>query len=146
MSHVGPLVVQVNGGLFVPVSDNSHQFGTTGYRWTAVYAVNGTIQTSSLDMKENVRPLDPALALEAVRTTDVILFNYKQPPPPEPIEGVEPLANPAAAFEHAGYDAATTDPLLVMDDQSVNAQNTASVLLAAVQELLRRVEALEAAA
>jgi hypothetical protein len=84
-------------------------------------------------------------ALEAVRTTKVILFNYKQPPPPEPVEGVEPLPAPAAPFEHAGYDAATTDPLLVMDDKSVNAQNTSSVVLAALQALLARVEALEGA-
>jgi len=134
------------GGSITPYPDNNGICGGPSNRWVAVYAVNGTIQTSSLDMKENVRSLDPALALEAVRTTDVILFNYKQPPPPEPVEGaevVEPLANPAAAFEHAGYDAATTDPLLVMDDQSVNAQNTATVVLCALQELLRRVAALE---
>jgi hypothetical protein len=33
-------------GGFVPVTDNSQPLGSGGERWTAVYAVNGTIQTS----------------------------------------------------------------------------------------------------
>ena len=47
--------IDTNGD-FVPGSDNARSCGVVGARWTAVYAVNGTIQTSDLDLKTSVRP------------------------------------------------------------------------------------------
>ena len=45
-------------GILAPSSDNSYTNGTSTNRWSAVYAANGTIQTSDLRLKTNIRPLD----------------------------------------------------------------------------------------
>lgn len=39
---------------FRPFTDNSKTLGTSSYRWSTVYAVNGTINTSDLREKQNV--------------------------------------------------------------------------------------------
>lgn len=50
--------------LFAPtvlsVIDNTTSLGQSGNRWTAVWAVNGTIQTSHSSTKTNIVELDPA--------------------------------------------------------------------------------------
>jgi hypothetical protein len=40
-----------------PSADNAISLGQSGRRWTAVWAVNGTIQTSGLKDKENIKPV-----------------------------------------------------------------------------------------
>lgn len=139
-STAGNLELGAAGLIVHPTTHNTHHLGYTTVAWVAVYSVSGFVQVSSMEAKENVHTLDPAAALAAVRSTPVVLFNYKAPEKPDPLP--EDYQEPPT-YEHAGYDAATADPLLVMDDGHVSPQNTASVLLAAVQELLRRVEALE---
>jgi hypothetical protein len=64
----------------MPTVDNSFQLGypTTG-RWSAVYAVNGTIQTSSEALKEGITPLDPAACYQAAK--DVRWYEYAYLPP-----------------------------------------------------------------
>lgn len=42
---------------FAPVTDNVVSLGDTTHRWTAVWAANGTIQTSDPSMKTDVSPL-----------------------------------------------------------------------------------------
>lgn len=44
-----------------PEVDNQISNGATGFRWTAVWAANGTIQTSAQDQKENITPSDLGL-------------------------------------------------------------------------------------
>lgn len=44
----------VNGN-HLPVTDNTYSSGELANRWTAVYAVNGTIQTSDERMKKDIR-------------------------------------------------------------------------------------------
>jgi len=47
--------VRINyGGGFLPVTDNSMPLGGSSQRWTAVYAVNGTIQTSDAREKTDI--------------------------------------------------------------------------------------------
>jgi hypothetical protein len=41
----------------IPSVDNSYTLGKSGRRWTAVYATNGTINTSDIRDKENILPL-----------------------------------------------------------------------------------------
>jgi hypothetical protein len=48
-----------------PLNDNSIALGTGSNRWTAVYAVNGTIQTSDPTLKTDIQPLPEALPLLA---------------------------------------------------------------------------------
>lgn len=40
-----------------PYQDNTISLGQSGRRWSAVWAVNGTIQTSGLKDKENIKPV-----------------------------------------------------------------------------------------
>ena len=45
-----------NAGL-IPGQDNAYSLGNSTNRWTAAWAVNGTIQTSDARLKKNIRPL-----------------------------------------------------------------------------------------
>jgi trimeric autotransporter adhesin len=49
--------------------------GNSSYRWNAVYAVVGTIQTSDLRMKENILPL--RYGIEALMQLKPVSFNWK---------------------------------------------------------------------
>ena len=51
---------------FIPAVDNAVSLGANGQRWTAVHAVNGTIQTSHSSTKQNILDIDP-LAVEIPR-------------------------------------------------------------------------------
>lgn len=62
--------------LFTPLSDASQDLGTTASRWTAVYATNGTIQTSDIRLKEDIQPLNYGLA-EILKLRPVS-FNWKE--------------------------------------------------------------------
>ena len=46
-----------------PAADNSFSCGQSARRWTAVHAVNGTIQTSDANLKKDIQPLDSGLAI-----------------------------------------------------------------------------------
>lgn len=74
------------GGQVRPSPDNVHSCGAVTNRWTAVYAVNGTIQTSSVSMKQDIAALDPAACVQAILDTDWVSFSYLPPPfvAPEP--------------------------------------------------------------
>ena len=45
-------------GILSPAADNSYTTGTSTSRWSAVYAANGTIQTSDARLKSNIRPMN----------------------------------------------------------------------------------------
>ncbi|MBS1609490.1 MAG: tail fiber domain-containing protein [Bacteroidetes bacterium] len=45
----------------IPGQDNSYSLGNSTKRWTAVWAVNGTIQTSDARLKKNIQPLNYGL-------------------------------------------------------------------------------------
>lgn len=62
--------------LFTPLTDASQDLGTTARRWTAVYATNGTIQTSDIRLKEDIQPLNYGLA-EILKLRPVS-FNWKE--------------------------------------------------------------------
>ncbi|MEO8087709.1 MAG: tail fiber domain-containing protein [Bacteroidota bacterium] len=49
------------GVSFHPYTDNSMSLGISTNRWTAVYAVNGTIQTSDISHKKNIKTLSYGL-------------------------------------------------------------------------------------
>ena len=50
------------GNTFRPDIDNTLSLGTSGNRWTAVYAANGTIQTSDERYKTNITDIHYGLA------------------------------------------------------------------------------------
>jgi hypothetical protein len=66
----------IGSGFCGPVSDNALASGSSGNRWTAVWAVNGTIQTSDRRAKKKIRRLKPGLA--AVKQLRPVTFEMKQ--------------------------------------------------------------------
>lgn len=65
-------------GRIVPNVDNTYSAGTSSKRWTAVYAVNGTIQTSDLRLKTNVQNL--GYGLNVLNKIKTISWYWKNSP------------------------------------------------------------------
>jgi hypothetical protein len=60
---------------FAPYTINNIDLGNASYRWAAVYAFNGTIQTSDKNQKENIQ--DISYGLDAVMKLKPISFRWK---------------------------------------------------------------------
>ncbi|MGH6714569.1 MAG: tail fiber domain-containing protein, partial [Bradyrhizobium sp.] len=63
------------GSALLPQVDNSMPLGAASNRWSVVYAVNGTIQTSDGNLKTDVQPLPAALPI--VAAVNPIRFRWK---------------------------------------------------------------------
>lgn len=68
--------VSVVSGSVRPDADNLLTCGASGLRWSAVWAANGTIQTSDLTDKTDITPIDGALAAQFVQGLSPILFRW----------------------------------------------------------------------
>jgi trimeric autotransporter adhesin len=55
-------VVRMGGSSLTPASDNNVTLGNSSLRWTQVWAVNGTIQTSDGNDKENITSITSGLS------------------------------------------------------------------------------------
>ena len=67
-----------NNGQFFPNNDNTVTLGAGGNRWSIVYAVNGTINTSDFNQKTEIASLDEAEKRVAVRLKGLIKkFKFK---------------------------------------------------------------------
>jgi hypothetical protein len=60
---------------FLPLADNAYAIGSTGSRWTAVWAVNGSIQTS--DEREKKDIINSDLGLDFVNKLRPVSFKWK---------------------------------------------------------------------
>lgn len=69
--------LQVNGTT-TPSVDNLYPLGNSTYRWSAVYAANGTIQTSDARLKDNV--LDLTYGLSDLLKLRPVSFTWKDHP------------------------------------------------------------------
>jgi len=67
----------VEGGLMAPAVDNVTYLGNLSTRWVGVYAVNGTIQTSDANLKEDVQPL--SVGLDFVKKLKPVEYKMKSP-------------------------------------------------------------------
>jgi len=65
------------GGNVLPAIDNTSAIGSTSNRWTAVYAVNGTIQTSDENLKSDIKPLE--IGLDFVKKLKPIAYKMPRP-------------------------------------------------------------------
>jgi hypothetical protein len=59
----------------IPAADGSFSCGTSAYRWSAVYSLNGTINTSDARMKKNVRDL--GLGLDEIMKLRPVVYDWK---------------------------------------------------------------------
>lgn len=57
-----------------PHSDNGGECGTSAYRWSQIWAVNGSIQTSDAREKREITPLDTSLCEKLVSAIDAVSF------------------------------------------------------------------------
>jgi hypothetical protein len=60
---------------FVPWLNNTTSLGSATYRWIALHAVNGTIQTSDKTKKENIKDL--SFGLDAVMKLKPVSYSWK---------------------------------------------------------------------
>ena len=65
----------VYSGNIGPGTDNANSCGTSGARWTAIYAVNGTIQTSDARTKTDV--VDSPLGLDFINALRPVAYKWK---------------------------------------------------------------------
>jgi hypothetical protein len=152
----------VHGTSLAPDADNATSCGFAGLRWTTVYAVAGTINTSLADAKQDITPLDPAAAMTAVRNTTPCTFDYlppersaewyELPDDPEQAEAVlyqrlvsGPLEE-AARHQHGvvlNSPDFPCDPLFQTGSGQTNPSSSVGVLLAALRNIDQRLAALE---
>lgn len=124
----------LNGGL-VPTADNTSNCGYTTNRWTAVYAVTGTIQTSDLNQKKDIEPTK--LGLDYVLSLRPVTYRWKEGEDKEAHQGV--IAQEVLA-------SANGEPCGVIQGETLglNYAELIGPLIKAVQELSAKVEALDA--
>ena len=190
--YTGTAWLKHQGGGVAPSGDNAMYHGFSSNRWIAVYAVNGTIQTSSREYKEGITPLDPAACYQAAKDVRWYEFAYLPPvyqepePPPDIVydehDSNETKAEKRAAREEAEAGAREAyarmlvetaparhqrgfvfpdgaeekdelggalppvpDLFGLSDRQSTTPQADLATLGCALQEVMRRLEALEGA-
>ena len=154
------VVVDPTGNFFGPARSNAITLGNAANLWTAVYATSGVVSPSSAAAKEGVTPLDPQRAMQAVRDTPAVTFDYVAPTrtaewydlPDDPEQAEAVLAQrltaaplEAAARHQSGFVAEDCDPLFLVGEGQTSPGNTAGILLAALQALDARVTQLEGA-
>ena len=63
-----------SAGAHYPATDNSFLLGTASFRWSAVYAVNGTIQTS--DAREKTEVTDAVLGSDFIKSLRPVSYKW----------------------------------------------------------------------
>lgn len=122
---------------FMPGGDNAFDLGFSGTgRWRDVYCARGAFNGSERSLKRNIAMFSPASALDIALDTKIVRYQYKQ------------MGNddPNAERWHIGFIADDAPDALSPDHKTVNPQTTASIALAAIQELASRVKKLESIA
>lgn len=77
MFHFAPGGVSV-GGVLDPSADNTYGIGASGLRWTDVWAVDGTINTSDARLKTDIA--DSPLGLDFVRSLRPVSYRWRDTP------------------------------------------------------------------
>lgn len=135
---------------------NGANVGDPNVTFYAVYAAVGNIQPSKRSLKEQIEALDATAALDAVLATPIYRFRYiRWPSGRPPVDRTRQAAgepNPLVPIRtvdeddgplQVGFMSDEAHPLLLFGTDSVTAQSTASVALAAIQALAARLLILE---
>lgn len=115
---------------FFSSQDNAKSMGTASRRWTAVYAVNGTIQTSDRRLKQNITPLK--YGLDEVLKLRPVSYSWKSDPSSKKIGLIAQDVNKIV-------------PEVVSDGEylGMNYGELVPVLISAIQEQQKTIEKLE---
>ena len=70
----------------IPHVNNTHAIGSSSYKWTEVWATNGTIQTSDREAKENVKETN--LGLDFILALKPVSWKWKNEPS-KPVERIK---------------------------------------------------------
>lgn len=124
---------------FRPSSDNAIQLGESGLRWTAVYAVNGTIQTSDMTLKERK---GDALGLDFVNDLKPFQGRWKDEDDAACRQFLS-AQDVHRSLEAAGIDPKDSGMWHDGEHEGLNYSEMVPVLVKAVQELTARLEAVE---
>lgn len=68
-------------GIMAPSADNTYSIGSSTNRWSAVYAANGTIQTSDIRLKKNILPLQ--YGIKELKQLQAVSYNWLLQPEQE---------------------------------------------------------------
>ncbi|MFC1800239.1 tail fiber domain-containing protein, partial [Candidatus Eisenbacteria bacterium] len=77
IADIGAYVLGCDANWY-PATDNTRTLGASGYRWTAVWAVDGTINTSDIRLKEGIR--DIGYGLSEIMELRPISFTWRDRP------------------------------------------------------------------
>lgn len=93
-----------------PLTDNAMHLGHPSYRFGTIYLASAPVVGSSVELKEDITPLDPAACVASVLETDWVSYVYKPPAfvAPEPAADMaydEHDSNEAKAEKKAKRDA-----------------------------------------
>jgi len=75
LHDAGNLYVMLHGRL-LPFDDGSRSLGTSNWRWQSLWAVDGTINTSDLRQKKNIKPLQ--YGLDQLMQVETLTYNWKE--------------------------------------------------------------------
>lgn len=134
----------VVGGALLPAADNAQALGSSTARWSAVWAATGTLQTSDARLKTGIAPSD--LGLDFICALKPVRFRWRDGAAPGIQYGLlaHEVAEAAAALgapEFGGHVPA--DPASPKAAAALRYDAFIAPLIGAVQELARRVAALE---
>src|SRR6185369_16415302 len=150
------------GGTFAPAYDGTQNVGHPSYRWGTMYATVGTINTSDVRQKKDVKPIP--IGLEFIESLTPVEFKYIAEKSNViidkdrnnivvPVPGVKPHFGLIAQEVKAALVAAKYTEAGLLDEDVFNPDYTMGLnymefiapLVKAVQQLSARVKALEAA-
>ena len=135
-----------------PSNDNARALGRNDLRWTAVYATNGTIQTSDMKHKTDIRDIDDNIFYNMIKNSGVhsYVLNYEDMPEnitqeTAPIEQIHVgiIAQELAQNEGWEYVLNTTIDENGEVEYSVNNYNLTSAIMAALKIEISKREELE---
>jgi Chaperone of endosialidase len=122
-----------NAGL-IPGQDNAYSLGNSTNRWTAAWAVNGTIQTSDARLKKNIRPL--SYGLDEIMRLNPVSYNWID------------ISSPGNKIGLIAQEVKKVIPEVVIGDEQkeklgMNYAEMVPVLINAIKELNKEVNDLE---
>lgn len=144
---VGNLYMMIHGRL-LPFDDNVRSLGTSNWRWQALWAGDGTINTSDLRQKKNIKPLE--YGLKELMQVETLTFNWKTSSNPATKIGfsaqnlLEILPEVVVTEESVTIDEETgAEEMRPVTNLGVYYSDIIPVTVKAIQELNKKIETLE---